>query len=156
MRIHRIFVAAGLAFSLMSGSMLADSHLNRAISARQSMMSLITFNMGTLGGMAQGKIDYDAVAAKNAADNLASLTGLHQDGMWPAGSDSFDLQGKTRAKPKIWDNFDDFLVKFEAANAAALVMADAAGVDLDSLRGAIGGLGQTCGACHKAYRAPKG
>ena len=49
-----------------------DAAVKGAITARQSLMKLYAFNLGTLGAMAQGKMDYDAEAASAALiDGLA-------------------------------------------------------------------------------------
>ena len=65
---------AGLALAAATTTTLAESHVDPAIAgaikARQAHMQLYAFNLGTLGGMAQGKIDYDADAA--SAESLAS------------------------------------------------------------------------------------
>ncbi len=152
MKTIKIITAAMLSLSLTAGAALADSHLQRAINARQSLMGLYLFNIGTLGAMAQGKLDYDAAAASVAAKNLALLSSINQSAMWPEGSNNFDLDNVTRAKPEIWDNFADLAVKQQGLVAATGAMEAAAGGGLDSLRGAIGGLGGACSACHKAYR----
>ena len=49
----------------------------------------------------------------------------------------------------------DVQSKGMALAAAADAMAAAAGNGLDSLRGAMNGLGGACAACHKAYRQPQ-
>jgi len=155
MKSTKFVTALVLSVALTATTAIADAHLNNAVGARQAQMTLYGFNLGTLGGMAQGKIEYDAEAAQKAADNLAKLTSLDQSALWPAGSDNFAMGNVTRAKPEIWDNFPDVFAKVAASNEAAVAMAEAAGGGLDSLRGAIGPLGQACSACHKAYRAPK-
>lgn len=68
-----------------------------AINARKSLMSLIAFNFGTLGGMAQGRIEYDAEAAQAAADHLYHLTRYNNLALWPEGSDSATAE-KIRAR----------------------------------------------------------
>jgi cytochrome c556 len=147
-----IIVVAGL----IATPILADSHIGGAVQARQELMKEYGKNIGVLGGMAQGKIDYDATAAAAAADELVRISMIDQSAMWPADSDNFALGADaTRAKPELWANFPDVTEKVEAVNATAILMAAAAGAGLDELRGAIGPLGQACGACHKAYRAPK-
>ncbi|MDB2369009.1 cytochrome c [Octadecabacter sp.] len=133
---------------------LADSHadVDPAVKARQAHMQLYSFNLGILGGMAQGKIDYDADAAQTAADNLAAMAGIDETAYWVAGTDNASIDG-TIALPAIWDNMDDFIAKQEAIKTASLAMADVAGSGLEGLQGAMGDLGGTCSACHREYRA---
>ena len=144
---------AALGLAIAAGTAFADGHVDAAIKARQSQMQLYAFNIGTLGAMAQGEMEYDAAKASTAANNLVTLTAIDQSLMWPQGSDS--ANAKTRAKPEIWANFPDVMTKGKAMADAALAMQGAAGTDLDSLRAAMGALGGSCGGCHKPYREPE-
>ena len=146
-------VAAGLAAATLNGTAIAQEGSNPAVKARTSIMQLYAFNLGTLGAMAKGDAEYNSDAAARAANNLATLTQLDQSAMWPAGSDS-NADPSSRALPAIWENFPDVMSKGAALSEAIVVMQSGAGQDLDALRAAIGGVGNACAACHKAYRAP--
>lgn len=128
-------------------SAFAQDDAHPAVTARQAHMQLYAHNLGVLGGMAQGKIDYDAEAAQAAADNLLAVAALDQRGYWPEGT----AEG-TKALPAIWDNMDDFMAKSEDLVFEAQGVADVAGTDLASLQGAMGNLGGACSACHREYR----
>lgn len=151
-------IIAGLALVGISVGALAnaDGHISAeqiegAIKARQAQMQLYAFNLGTLGGMAKGEIDYDAATAAAAANNLAALAQLDQSSYWLPGSDSDSVEG-SRALPAIWE---DGAKVGEVAGAfveAALAMQEVAGTDLAALQGAMGPLGQSCGGCHKPFR----
>lgn len=153
--IRKITLAvAGLAIA--ATAVLAASHagpFDGAIKARQSHMRLNGHNLGILGAMAKGNIDYDADAASAAAANLAALARMSQNGYWPAGSDSFELEN-TRALPELWQKFDDVTTKIDALAVATAAMESAAGSGLEALQAAMGPVGGACGACHKAYRKP--
>ena len=150
----KMIATAVLSLGLLATTAVAQDPIAGAISARQSFMKLMAFNIGTLGAMAGGKIDYDADAASTAAGNLAKLTSMKNGAFWLQGSDNVSV-GNTRALPAIWENGADVGAKFTALVEAAQAMDAAAGGGLDSLKGAIGALGGACGACHKAYRAPE-
>ncbi len=124
------------------------------ITARKALMQLYAFNIGQLGAMAKGSAPYDAAAAAAAANNIATLARLDDSAMWPAGSDNFSTEG-TRAMPELWDDMADLRQKGMALAEAADAMAAVAGNGLDALRAAMGPLGGTCSACHKAYREPR-
>ncbi|MCF2903937.1 cytochrome c [Octadecabacter sp. CECT 8868] len=126
----------------------ADEDMHPTVVARHAQMQLYAYNVGILGGMAQGKIDYDAEAAQTAADNMVALTSMNTASFWPEGT----AEG-TKAQPAIWENLDDFMSKGEDLAFEAQGMADVAGNDLASLQGAMGNLGGTCSACHREYRA---
>lgn len=144
---------AGLVTATVIGTAIAHEGNNPAVKARTSIMQLYAFNLGTLGAMAKGEMDYNAEAATSAANNLVTLTQIDQSAMWPAGSDS-DSDPNSRALPSMWQNFPDVMAKGAAMSEAAVAMQAAAGQDLDALRAAIGGVGGACSACHKAYRVP--
>jgi cytochrome c556 len=143
-----------LAASIFAGSTFADEATEGAIKARQSMMQLYAFNLGALGAMAKGTVEYNADAASASAGNLLALSQMSQAGMWPQGSDVGSYPN-TRALPDIWAKYPDIAEKGKALGAAAEAMNAAAGTDLASLQGAMRELGGACGACHKAYRQEK-
>ena len=148
-----VFALAGGLTAAVLGSAIAQESENAAIKARTSVMQLYAFNLGALGAMAKGEVEYDAEAASKAANNLVTLTQVDQSAMWPPGSDNAS-DPTSRALPAIWENYPDVSAKGKAMSDAALAMQSAAGQDLDALRAAMGGLGGACSACHKAYRAP--
>ncbi|SMX35152.1 c-type cytochrome [Actibacterium lipolyticum] len=158
MRMPNRILAAALGLSLIAGSAIGASHENKAneaaIKARKAHMQLYAFNLGVLGAMAKGEMEYNAEAAQGAAGNISALTKMNQGAFWPQDSDSLSAEN-TRALPDIWENFPDVMEKSNALVQAATAMDAAAGTDLASLQGAIGPLGQACGACHKKYRQPE-
>lgn len=147
----RIAATGALALLIGTGGALADP-IRDAIDARQAQFTLFAYNIGPLVMMAQGNIDYDAELAQLSADNLAALTHTNQDRYWPEGSDNASVED-TRALPSIWEDPEDFAEKFAALREATSGLQAAAGEDLDSLRGAIGPVGNACSTCHDANRA---
>ncbi|MEL6617480.1 MAG: cytochrome c [Pseudomonadota bacterium] len=136
-----------------SGAAIAQD-LEGAINARKGQFRIMAYNLGVLGGMAKGEIDYDQATAQAAADNLVAVSSLNQMVHWPAGTDNVARQD-TRALPKIWDNLDDVVAKWNAFGTAATGMQAAAGDGAQAIGGAIGAVGGTCKACHDAYRGPR-
>jgi cytochrome c556 len=148
MTLRKLIGATTLAAALALPAMAQD---NPAVGARQGQFKIYLQNFGVIGGMAQGRIDYDAAAAQTAADNLFHITRLDQTSMWPEGTDSMAIDG-TRAKPEIWDNLDDFVSKYVALQTAVVALQAAAGTGLDGMRTAVGPVGAACQACHQSYR----
>ncbi len=151
---------AGLAMALsmvagVAGMAVAESPHDGAVKARQGDMQMRAFNLGILGGMAKGAIEYDAKAASAAAHNLKVLGMLNASAMWPQGSDASAYGDGTTASPDLWANFPKVIEAAKAFNAAATAMEAAAGKDLASLQGAIGGVGKSCAGCHKPFRVKK-
>lgn len=131
---------------------LAMSHeVNPAVKARKGMMDLQVFNVGILVQMVQGKTDYDAAAAKTAADNLAAIVATDWTAYFPPGTAVGETDG-THALPKIWSDMATFNEDHKALITATAAMAEVAGNSLDALKGAIGPVGKACGTCHKSFR----
>lgn len=137
---------------MAAGVALAESPFDGAVGARKAVMGLRAFSMGTLAGMAKGDVPYDAAAAQAAADNMLAMANINMMAMWPAGSDNGAITG-TNALPAIWAEGSTIGEKGEAHTDAAKAMQAAAGVDLAALRGAMDGLGASCGGCHKEFKA---
>jgi len=154
--IHKALLAGVMLSIPLAASVQGAGHEDNPyaghIAARQGYMQILAFNVGVLGGMARGNIDYDAEAAQTAADNLAAMAGVDGRATWPAGSDNFDLGDATRALPAIWDDMSGFGEAWMAYGAAANGMAEVAGNGLEALQGAIGPLGASCGSCHRNFR----
>lgn len=146
---------AAIVATLAGTPVFADGHLEKAIDARNAQMTLYSWNLGMLGGMAKGSVEYDAAKASAAASNLAALAAMSPQGMWPEGSDSFAMEGKTRAMPEIWTTYPAISEKGAALKDAAAKLAAVAGDGLDALKGGIGDVGKACGDCHKQFRVPK-
>lgn len=150
---HTVFIGLAAA-SLAAAPLVAQDNLAPAVKARHAQMNLYAFNLGTLGAMAQDKMEYDADAATAAAGNIVKLSSLNAMAMWAPGTAAGEAEG-SRALPAIWENSDDVIAKAVALNEAAVAMEAAAGGGLDSLKAAFGPLGAACGDCHKSYREPE-
>ncbi len=150
-----VLATAALTALGITGTAIAESHMDpaikRAITARQSLMQLYAFNIGTLGAMAKGDMPYEAEMAQTAADNLAMLAKVDQQGMWPQGSDTESVDG-TDALPAIWEDMSGVMEDIGALQEASAQMAEVAGQGLDEMRGAMRPLGGACGSCHEDYR----
>ena len=91
--------------------------------------------------MAKGEMDYNADAVSAAAGNLLALASLNGMSMWPQGSDSTAMPGKTRAKAEAWTTWPEIGKKSEAMTAAAQQMAAAAGGGLATGSAGVSGVG---------------
>lgn len=132
----------------------AETPFATEIEARQGQFKLLAINVGPLVGMAQGQVPYDAALARQAADNLVAIAGLHEGLLWPEGSDNAAVAG-TRALPAIWEDIEDFGTRLAALRSATADLQGVAGDGLEAVQGAIGPVGAACSSCHQAYRAPQ-
>ncbi|WP_191602496.1 c-type cytochrome [Marinomonas algicola] len=140
-----LFIAAGSANA-------AD--LDKAVEIRQSYMQMIAFNMGVVGNMAKGKTDYDAQIALDAAQNLALLSKMNYQSMWPEGSSNSDL-GNTRSKMEIWTDAAGFAEKHTDFVRRTDNLVSLANKGLGNLRSAVKEMGGSCGGCHQGFRTKK-
>ena len=138
---------------------IADGHKKKGpfhneIEARQALMQMYKFNIGILGAMAKGKMDYNAEKATRAAGNLKMAAAIDQSDMWPKGSDltNKEVTTKTTAKMEAWTTMPKVVDAHKVFADASAKLADAAGSGLDGLRGAIGGVGKSCKGCHDDFR----
>lgn len=114
------------------------------VKARMDLMGTIGMNTKILGDMATDKVAFDAAAAQAAQAALVT-----------ASADiaaKFETQATdpvAESKPEIWTNWDDFVAKGEALNAAATAL-DASSID--GVKAGMGAIGGTCRDCHSTYR----
>ncbi|WP_424940903.1 c-type cytochrome [Aliiroseovarius sp. S253] len=146
---RKIILAAALAIPTAA---LAADPVEDTIKARQGFYKLLGANMGVLAGMAKGEIDYDSAAAQTAADNMGTLTMYNVGHLYMPGTSNADSD-KTRALPKIWEDFPGVQEKGGAFVDAVKAMQAVAGAGKDQMAAALGPLGGTCKACHDNYRA---
>jgi cytochrome c556 len=145
------FVAAGMVAALGVG--LAIEAFSQAkpdvlVRQRSSAMVLAGKYFGPLGGMAQGKVPFDAKIVARNAGYLDVLSQMPWDGF-----DASTQSEKSRALPAIWsegakwkqaqDTYRDAVVKLVAASK---------GTDEGGMKAAIGDVGKACGGCHDNFR----
>lgn len=115
-----------------------------AVIAREELMKSFGGAAKTLGGMASGEVAFDAAAAEAAKAVIVSGSATI-----PAKFETQSADPASEAKPEIWTNWDDFVAKATALNAAATAL-DVASVD--GIKAGMGAIGGACKACHSTYR----
>lgn len=149
----RRLLKAAIAGLAIAGAPLALSHLNdeeRMQSYRQSYFTLLAMNFGPMAAMVKGEMPWDDDRMIAFAEDFAAVAGVDVARAFGPGSD----KGKTRAKPAIWENTDDFLDKYaDLQSASKGLLAAAKSGDRAAIGGAIKETGGTCKACHDEYKA---
>ena len=131
----------------------AVAHIERTEplqSLRQSYFAIVGMTFGPMGDMVKGKIEWNDAQFAAWADDLASVSKVSVERGFAPGSE----KGKTRAKPAIWENTDDFEQKLAnfRSEAAALAEAANAGNNAATVE-QFKQTGGTCKACHDNYKS---
>jgi cytochrome c556 len=147
----RKLVAISLAMSLGAGVALdaaAQAKPDVLVKQRQAAMTLQGKYMGPMGGMAQGKIPYNAGTVQRNAAYLEVLSKMAWDGF-----DASTKGEKSAALPAVWEKSDEFkkaAERFES-EASKLAQVSKSG-DEAAVKAQIGATGKACGGCHETFR----
>src|SRR4030081_2844689 len=141
-------MAVSLAMSLGAGFTLdaaAQAKPDVLVKQRQAAMTLQGKYMGPMGGMAQGKIPYNASVVQRNAGFLEVLSKMPWDGFDPSTKGE-----KSAALPAIWEKTDEFKKAAERCESEAAKLAQVAkSGDEAAVKAQIGATGKACGACHE-------
>jgi len=141
-------ILAGALFSFLAIGPATQDVAQAQTDKRQSLMKEQSADIKAIKAAVEAK-DHATVEAKakdlmGTSDRIVSF--------FPAGS----ATGKTKAKPEIWEKSADFASHAKSLNKAAGELAAAAKTGNDADIGVkMKAVGDTCGACHKAFRAEK-
>ncbi len=144
---QRKFLWAGL-FALLSLFISSQLFAQEMIEKRQNLMKSNGAAAKAIKKAVEEK-DYATVETK-VKDIMGNMDKVLD--LFPQGS----TKGKTKAKPEIWEKFDEFSKNPGKVKKAAGELANAAKAMDDAAVGVkVKALGDACGACHKAFRAEK-
>lgn len=150
MKIFTTLAVAAVVFSVSAPASAQFEKAEDAIQYRQGALFVMGQHFGRIGAMANGKAPYDAKAAQENADIVATLAPLPWAGFGPGT----DKGARTKAKPNIWTEQAKFKEHADKMQTATTQLAAAARTNnLDNLKVAFGDAAKTCKACHDNYRA---
>ena len=143
----RIALAAVVAAAVAGGAATAANAPEHVIKYRQNLMKAVGGHIGNIALLVKGQVDYSDGLATDAQ---AIVDLLENSGIaFPEGT----ADGKSRAKPEIWQDRAKFDTALEDSIGKARALAAAAGGgDMAAVGAALGALGKSCGACHKSFR----
>lgn len=151
----RPLLALGLSAALALPLAAQAAEPKDAIDYRQSALTVMGWQMGPMGAMAQGDIEYDEQEFATRANNLADVAHLPWEAFME-GTLRGDGHGvETGALAKIDDDWEGFeerqeTFKQEAATLARMVED---GEEFNALRRQVGAVGNSCKGCHDDFRA---
>lgn len=143
-----------LTLMILSGFTLAGSSMALAqedfLDKREKMMKGFSAASKAIKAGVSDK-DYKTVAAK-ARDIAGSLEATSFAKHWPQNS----TDPESRARPEIWQKWDDFMAQAYDGRQKALALAAAADSKNEAkVAATYKAFGALCGNCHKPYRAEK-
>ena len=147
-RIAGLALVAGLAAAPGALSHLDSTAFNQ--SYRQSLFALLGANFGPMTSMVKGEMPWDQARFIGWSADLAKVAELDIMRGFPAGSGV----GRTRVKPGIWDNLEDFEAKIADLRKETELMAEVArNGDRRELIRQFQRTGGACKACHDEYKS---
>jgi len=123
-----------------------------AVDARRAAMKQEGPDLKAILDYAGDKGVDQATAIAKAQELLALSDKLA--GLWPAGTSSKDMPGKTNAKPEIWEQMDKFRALYanQKSGEQKLLAAVRKG-DKAAVQATVNEIGEgSCSACHGTYR----
>ena len=139
-----IFLALGTA----AFGALAQAKPDVLVKQRQAAMTLIGKYFGPLGGMAQGRVPYNAQVVQRNSGYLDALVKMPWDGFDPSTKGE-----KTRALPAVFEYQAKFKEAGERLQSEVGKLAQVSkGGDENAVKAQIGAVGKTCAGCHDDFR----
>jgi cytochrome c556 len=153
-------MATGIALLAVAGaaSVTAEESKEDTIKARQNFMEEQQHAVNAINAFAKGQGTREA--AVEGADKLLDLSKQLETKfvvLFPPGTSNADFPGKTRAKPELWQHFDEAKAAPAKLHAEQLkLVAVVKTADAQTVGQAMGAFyRETCnGLCHNAFRAP--
>lgn len=121
------------------------------VKERQAAMKQEGDDLRAIKAYLDGMGTDQAAAVQKAQDLVATADKMA--GLFPAGTSSKDLPGKSNAKPDIWDQRDKYDAAEAARKAAAQSLLSAVQKgDKTAAQAAFEQVGKACGSCHGTFR----
>jgi cytochrome c556 len=141
-------VAAASVAAVVALDAAAQAKPEVLVKQRQAGMTLIGKYFGPLGGMAQGKIPYNAEVVQRNAGYLEVLSKLPWDGFHESTKDT-----KSAALPAVYQKQSEFKQGAERMQSEISKLASVSkSGDEAAVKAQIGAVGKTCGGCHDNFR----
>ena len=145
-----LMMAAVAVLGLAGLAHAADEPENN-VKYRQNLMKAVGGHMGAISGVVKGEVTYGphVVEHARAINAMSRVVG----DVFVTGTDHTKVKG-SRAKAEIWQNTAEWQKVVQGFQTASANLVKAAeGNDKDAVAKNFAALGQSCGACHKPFRA---
>lgn len=124
------------------------------IKLRKAGYGYMAWNMGKIKAQViDQSVGYDQRQILSAANTINAIANSGMGALFGPGTDRQVGSQTTRAKPALFDNFDDVArLSGELSRTAGQLVEAAEADDQDAIRTAFAAVGQSCKACHDKYR----
>ncbi|TDR57401.1 cytochrome c556 [Halomonas ventosae] len=154
MPLSRLSLIAATLTTALLASTSSQADVDKAIEYRQDALGVMAWQIGPLGDMAQGKIDYDAETFARRAENLAAVAPLPWEGFVEGSLRGDDHGVDTDALADIAEDWEDFESRQQTLIEETATLAELArGDDFAAMRRQVATVADTCKGCHDNYRA---
>ena len=155
MTFRPLLASLGVSAALLTSASAQALEVDKAIEYRQDALRVLAFQIGPLGDMAQGNIDYDAEEFALRTNNLASLAHLPWEAFIEGSLQGDDHDVATDALAKIGDEWTGFRERQETLQQESATLAQMVddGEEFSVLRRQVGAVANSCKGCHDDYRA---
>jgi cytochrome c556 len=148
MKLKLLTLAAAVALPALVSANPAFKKTDDAIAYRQQTFQLMRIQIGNMGDMLKGKVEFNAETFQMRANNAAALSKMPWEAFY-AGTD----KGDTSALPAVWTDNDTFMQKANAfADYADKLAVAAQSGDLKTIKPAFGAWAKGCKDCHKSFK----
>jgi cytochrome c556 len=145
-------ILAALAVTAAAFSLPAAAQFQKpedAVKYRQSSMTVMANHFGRIGAMVQGRVPFDAATANANAEVVAMMSKLP----FIAYVEGTAGTAKGGASAAIWTKRAEFdAAASKMQEEVAKLLAAAKTNNLDNIKTAFGGVGQSCKGCHDNFR----
>jgi len=139
-----------VATSAIADTAKSEKHAKKATQNRQAVFSLLGSNMSPLGAMAKGKKIFDIEAIQKHALRINQLSLMIAD---YTHTDTSSFKVETEALNDVWEKPEAFEKRINALITASANLQKVAKLGNESaIKKAIGGVGKSCGGCHKNFK----
>ncbi|WP_448564730.1 c-type cytochrome [Thalassotalea ganghwensis] len=146
-------IATAIAASSMSvaaQTAKSEKQAQKATELRQAIFKILGANMGPLGGMARGKVPFDAEKVAVNAERINQISKMVVD---YTTTDTSSFNVSTEALDKVWQDRSAFEKRAQDLTiASANLQKVASSGDEAAIKEAIAGVGKTCGGCHDDFK----
>jgi cytochrome c556 len=143
-----VAVSLSLTLAAVAFEAAAQAKPDVLVKQRKAAMTLIAKYWGPMGGMAQGKLPYDAKIVQRNSGYLETLDKMPWDGF-----DASTKGEKSAALPAVWEKAGEFKQAQERLeNETAKLAQVAKSGDEGAVKAQMGAVGKACGGCHENFR----